>query len=88
MVEELQGRGQGTLLAQWEACGQPKICLKAKDDGELRALRRAADAAGLPSFQVADAGRTQIPAGSHTVLAIGPAPRSAVDGVTGGLRLL
>ena len=38
---------------------------------------------GLVSYVVADAGRTQIAAGSHTVLAVGPAPGSVVDQVTG-----
>jgi hypothetical protein len=33
-------------------------------------------------------GRTQIAAGSKTVLAIGPAPVGAVDKITGHLKLL
>jgi PTH2 family peptidyl-tRNA hydrolase len=37
---------------------------------------------------VEDAGRTQVAAGSCTVIAIGPAPESAVNTVTGALRLL
>lgn len=88
ITEELHGQGKQTLLAQWEECGQPKICLKAKDDKELLALARTAKASGLPAFIVQDAGRTQVAAGSRTVLAIGPAPRSAIDKVTGQLRLL
>ncbi|KAL6547557.1 hypothetical protein OROHE_009262 [Orobanche hederae] len=35
-------------------------------------LRDAAETIGLPTFTVADAGRTQVSAGSKTVLAIGP----------------
>jgi len=35
-----------------------------------------------------DAGRTQIAAGSRTVLAIGPAPVKEIDAVTGELKLL
>lgn len=42
----------------------------------------------LPTYIVHDAGRTQIPAGSQTVLAIGPGPKSVVDQITGHLRLL
>jgi PTH2 family peptidyl-tRNA hydrolase len=37
---------------------------------------------------VADAGRTQIAAGSRTVLAIGPAPNAALNEITGHLKLL
>ena len=88
ITEELHSQGQQKILAQWEDCGQPKICLKAKDDVELLALARAARSKGLPAFIVQDAGRTQVAAGSRTVLAIGPAARSAIDNVTGNLRLL
>jgi PTH2 family peptidyl-tRNA hydrolase len=43
---------------------------------------------GLPAYIVQDAGRTQIAAGSQTVLAIGPGPKSVVDQITGHLSLL
>ena len=88
IVEKLQELGQDALLAQWESCGQPKICLKAKDDIELRALAAAAAGLRLPIYQVQDAGRTQVAAGSRTVLAIGPSTKSLIDQVTGKLRLL
>jgi peptidyl-tRNA hydrolase, PTH2 family len=51
-------------------------------------LKASAKAAGLPTFEVHDAGRTQVAAGSKTILAIGPAGRSDIDKVTGKLRLL
>lgn len=51
-------------------------------------LRDAAEGIGLPTFVVADAGRTQVSAGSKTVLAIGPGPKVVVDSVTGKLNLL
>ena len=87
IIESLSARHQ-VLLRRWEDYGQPKICLKAKDDVELRQLARAAAGIGLPTFVVQDAGRTQVAAGSRTVLAIGPAAKSAIDTVTGHLRLL
>jgi peptidyl-tRNA hydrolase, PTH2 family len=43
---------------------------------------------GLTAEYIQDAGRTQIEAGSMTVLGVGPAPKSLVDKVTGGLKLL
>lgn len=52
------------------------------------ALRKAAKKSGLPYYLVCDAGKTQIPAGSHTVLAIGPGLIEEVDALTGDLRLL
>ena len=40
------------------------------------------------TYIVHDAGRTQIAAGSQTVLAIGPAPKSEIDQITGHLPLM
>jgi PTH2 family peptidyl-tRNA hydrolase len=51
-------------------------------------LKARAVSLGIPTFEVHDAGRTQIAAGSKTILAIGPAVRSDIDKVTGHLRLL
>lgn len=51
-------------------------------------MAAAATNDGLMTYLVVDAGRTQIAAGSKTVLAIGPAPKSQIDAVTGHLRLL
>lgn len=81
-------RRRPEVLRHWESTGQAKICLKAKDDVELRKLAATAGEIGIPYFIVQDAGRTQVAAGSRTVLAIGPAPKSALDKVTGNLKLL
>ncbi|EXB93385.1 Peptidyl-tRNA hydrolase 2 [Morus notabilis] len=51
-------------------------------------LKEDAESIGLPTFVVADAGRTQVSAGSNTVLAIGPGPKAIVDSVTGKQCLL
>ena len=51
-------------------------------------LQATAISLGLVAEVIADAGRTQIASGSHTVLGIGPAPKGVVDRVTGGLKLL
>lgn len=77
-----------TALLQWNEEGETKVVLKA-DGGEeeLVQLRSAAMRGSLPTYLVADAGRTQIASGSITVLSIfGPADR--VDEVTGKLKLL
>lgn len=60
------------LLRQWELCGQPKIVVTCKNQQEMNKLKDTAENIGLPTFVVADAGRTQVSAGSKTVLAIGP----------------
>lgn len=55
---------------------------------QLVKIQTHAMRAGINTFRVADAGRTQISAGSETVLACGPAPSKALDAVTGRLKLL
>ncbi|UNI16100.1 Aminoacyl-tRNA hydrolase [Purpureocillium takamizusanense] len=79
---------QRKVLARWEALGQAKIAVQVKSQDDMLELRRRARALGLPAEVIQDAGRTQIEAGSMTVLGVGPAPRSLVDQVTGHLKLL
>ncbi|PHH91804.1 hypothetical protein CDD83_10227 [Cordyceps sp. RAO-2017] len=79
---------QRRMLARWERHGQAKIALQVKSEAEMGELRRRALAAGLVAELVQDAGRTQIEAGTTTVLGVGPAPKTAVDQITGHLKLL
>ncbi|KAK1240032.1 hypothetical protein MKX08_007474 [Trichoderma sp. CBMAI-0020] len=76
------------LLARWERFGQAKIAVQVKSQAEMLELRGKARAMGLTAEVIQDAGRTQIEAGSMTVLGVGPGPKSLVDKVTGGLKLL
>ena len=87
-VYQSLGPNHRAVLRRWESEGQKKIALKCRSATELRQLATSAKAARLPHFVVEDAGRTQVAAGSCTVIAIGPAPESAVNAVTGALRLL
>jgi PTH2 family peptidyl-tRNA hydrolase len=59
-------------LRHWSRQGQAKIALAIPDEPTMMDLERKARARKLPTYIVADAGRTQIAAGSLTVLAIGP----------------
>ncbi|KAJ6782581.1 hypothetical protein PWT90_05697 [Aphanocladium album] len=76
------------LLARWEKYGQAKIAVQLKSQDEMLELCRKARGMGLTAEVIKDAGRTQIEAGSMTVLGVGPAPRSLVDQITGHLKLL
>ncbi|KAH9890925.1 peptidyl-tRNA hydrolase II [Cubamyces lactineus] len=76
------------LLKHWERTGQAKIALKANSEDELLELEAMAKSLNLAARSIVDAGRTQIAAGSRTVLGIGPAPVELVNKVTGKLRLL
>lgn len=84
----LRNAPKSPILKRWERQGQAKIALQAKSEDELETLQATAISLGLVAEVIADAGRTQIASGSHTVLGIGPAPKSVVDKVTGHLKLL
>ncbi|KAJ2003409.1 hypothetical protein GGI04_000787 [Coemansia thaxteri] len=75
------------MLKAWEQSGQAKVTLKCASEDELADLQRQAQAAGLVAQSICDAGRTQIAAGSLTVLGIGPGPVGAIDRVAGHLKL-
>ena len=77
-----------SILKRWERIGQAKVTVQVKSEDELLVLQAQAMSLGLCAKIIHDAGRTQIASGSATVLGVGPGPRSVVDGVTGGLKLL
>ncbi|KAI0936067.1 hypothetical protein AcV5_004303 [Taiwanofungus camphoratus] len=77
-----------SLLQHWERTGQAKIALKASSEEQLLELEAIAKSVNLCARAIHDAGRTQIAAGSRTVLGIGPGPVELVNRVTGKLRLL
>lgn len=79
---------EARLLQRWEHRGQAKIAVQVKSEAELIQLMGKARSLGITAEVIQDAGRTQIDPGSLTVLGVGPAPKSVVDGVTGGLKLL
>lgn len=76
------------IMRRWENSGCAKICLKIESETDLMNIRRGASVRGLNFYLVHDAGRTQIAAGSATVLAIGPALVDEIDQLTGHLKLL
>jgi len=75
-------------LAAWLGEGQPKVVLKVASGGHLLDLTRQAGTTGLRVEIVRDAGRTQVPAGTPTCCAIGPAADGRIDLITAGLSLL
>eukprot|EP00032_Breviata_anathema_P000693 JZ550206.1.p1 GENE.JZ550206.1~~JZ550206.1.p1 ORF type:complete len:202 (+),score=24.75 JZ550206.1:70-675(+) len=75
------------VINTWERYGQCKVAVKAETEEEIIELQKTAHSVGLPTVCIFDAGRTQIAAGSRTVMAVGPAPRSLIDSVFGHLKL-
>ncbi|CAI2383095.1 unnamed protein product [Moneuplotes crassus] len=72
----------------WQAEAHAKVCLKTDSEESLLEIYKQAKKNHLPAYLVTDAGRTQIAAGSHTVVGIGPAPSELIDPITGDLKLL
>ncbi len=73
---------------EWYRTGQRKIVAKVGSVRELLELKSMAEAKGLVTSLVTDAGLTQVPAGTTTCLGIGPALEGTVDPLTGHLGLV
>lgn len=80
-------RSNPLILSRWERRGQAKITLKCRSEEELRTLQAMALSLDITARSIQDAGRTQVAPGTTTVLGLGPAPVSAINQVTGHLKL-
>jgi len=89
-VQTLLSAGSSTpkMVDAWLAQGQKKVCLKGVDEQHLTELQAKARQLKLHTSKTIDAGHTQIPKGSFTVLAIGPSYEDDIDAITGELPLL
>ena len=82
------GEQDPSLLDAWFKTGQKKICVKGDSAHHLDHLSSDAKKNGILVNKIHDAGHTQIPAGSFTVLALGPCRDEDVEIITGDLKLL
>jgi len=76
------------IVAKWRRQGMKKVVLKVNDEKELHQFQQAAKDQGLMTALITDAGKTAIPEGTVTCLAIGPDREEEIDLVTGKLKIL
>ena len=76
------------LLEEWRNSGSRKIVCQVNNLEAMKRLYGEARELGLVTEMVKDAGRTEIPAGTITLLGIGPGPRIVIDELTGTLPLV
>jgi PTH2 family peptidyl-tRNA hydrolase len=85
---ELARRKYAPALGAWRSGGQKKIAVVAPRLEDLQEIERQAKRLSVPSVTIQDAGMTEVPPGTVTVLGLGPAPSEVVDRLTGELPLL
>jgi PTH2 family peptidyl-tRNA hydrolase len=73
---------------RWQREGGKKVVVKVGGEDDFYPLEKKAKQLKIVSHIVVDAGHTEIPAGTKTVLGIGPAPSNIIDQVTGDLPIL
>lgn len=81
-------RSNPRTLDQYLRKGARKIVCKVPDLISLKQVYSRAKKAGLVCQLVTDAGHTEIPPGTETVVGIGPGPRGEIDKITGQLSLV
>jgi PTH2 family peptidyl-tRNA hydrolase len=73
---------------RWFSEGQKKVALKVPTLRDIYELKSIAEARGVITALVVDAGLTEVAPGTVTALGIGPAKESELDKVTSDLKLL
>lgn len=81
---------QTPFLKLWLILGQPKIVLRVDSNCEsaLKNVYSAARHKNLNACLIYDAGKTQVPTGTLTVVGVGPNNSSDVDEITKKFKLL
>ncbi|MCC9260873.1 MAG: aminoacyl-tRNA hydrolase [Methanobrevibacter woesei] len=75
-------------IRKWENEAYAKVVCKVNSLEELLELKKQAIINKVSYYLVVDAGRTQVPTSTTTVLALGPDEDEILDKITGDLKLL
>jgi PTH2 family peptidyl-tRNA hydrolase len=73
---------------RWRDEGAKKVALEGWSLEELQELANKAKKMEIVNVLIQDAGHTEVPAGTTTVLCLGPDQSQKLDKITGGLSLL
>jgi len=73
---------------KWQNEGSKKAVVKTNSLDDFYSLKKKAEDLKIIAEIISDAGHTEIPYGTKTVLGIGPAPSNIIDQVTGELSVL
>ena len=84
----LTKKNKSEWFSKWQREGAKKVVVKVETLHEFFPLKEKAEDLGICTAIISDAGHTEIPEGTQTVLGIGPAPSNLIDQVTGELPLL
>lgn len=72
----------------WLKEGQKKITVKVSSQDDIHKLAELARKSNLPYAIINDAGLTQLPPGTTTVISIGPSRQELIDKISADLSLL
>ena len=75
-------------FSKWQQEGGKKVIVRVDGLEEFFMLKEKAEQLGIAANIVVDAGHTEIPSGTQTVLGLGPAPNNIIDHLTSSLPLL
>ncbi|HNV94119.1 MAG: Peptidyl-tRNA hydrolase [Candidatus Methanofastidiosum methylothiophilum] len=81
-------KNKNNFFLEWFTEGQKKVVLKVENLDFLLKIFNEAKTIGLITELIKDAGLTEVPPGTITVLGIGPAPEEEIDKIVGDLKLL
>lgn len=84
-AKERWGTIAPAMLSEWEDEGVKKVCLRVESEADLLLLADQCEAANIAHYLVRDVGKTELPAGTITVLGIGPDSERHIDRITGDL---
>ena len=84
----LTKKNNSKWFKKWINEGAKKAILKTDKIDDFYSLKELAVSLKISSVIISDAGHTELPAGTITVLGIGPGPSNLIDKISGHLALL